>query len=283
MKTTYVVILSVLLLLSTACAQKVNDPADVQAIKKSMDDLTKAVNAGDAGAVVALMTDKTVYALPNAPAVVGAEAIRSLWQTLFDQVEYEFRNTVEDVRVAGDLAALRGAWTTVKATPKAQGVAALSGGGNWIEALSRQSDGSWKYDWIVVNSDQPPPGSTVSGEDEQTLYQLERDWAAATVTKDTAVVDKFLAEEFVSSYNGRMQNKKQVLAEQKANPEKVESAANSEMKAMVLGDTAVVHGLFTVKSTTNGKDTSRQSRYTEVYVKRDGRWQCVTQYVTKVQ
>jgi len=45
MKTTYVVILSVLLLLSTACAQKVNDPADVQAIKKSMDDLTKAVNA----------------------------------------------------------------------------------------------------------------------------------------------------------------------------------------------------------------------------------------------
>jgi ketosteroid isomerase-like protein len=80
-----------------------------------------------------------------------------------------------------------------------------------------------------------------------------------------------------------MQNKKQVLAEEKANPEKVESAANSEMKAMVLGDTAVVHGLFTVKSTTNGKDTSRQSRYTEVYVKRDGRWQCVTQYVTKVQ
>jgi ketosteroid isomerase-like protein len=68
-----------------------------------------------------------------------------------------------------------------------------------------------------------------------------------------------------------------------ANPEKVESAANSEMKAMVFGDTAFVHGLFIVKSTTNGKDTSRQSRYTEVYVKRDGRWQCVTGHSTKVE
>ena len=33
MKTTYAVILCVLLLLVSACAQKVNDPADVQAIK----------------------------------------------------------------------------------------------------------------------------------------------------------------------------------------------------------------------------------------------------------
>ena len=48
MKTTYAVILCVLLLLVSACAQKVNDPADVQAVKKSVDDYAKAVNAGDA-------------------------------------------------------------------------------------------------------------------------------------------------------------------------------------------------------------------------------------------
>ena len=55
------------------------------------------------------------------------------------------------------------------------------------------------------------------------------------------------------------------------------------MKAMMFGVTAVVHGLSIEKSTTNGKDTSQQLRYTEVYAKRDGRWQCVTQYLTKVQ
>ena len=55
------------------------------------------------------------------------------------------------------------------------------------------------------------------------------------------------------------------------------------MKALVLGDTAIVHGLSTSKSSMGGKDTSGQERYTEVFVKRDGRWQCVTGYSAKVQ
>ena len=96
-------------------------------------------------------------------------------------------------------------------------------------------------------------------------------------------MDKFLANDFVSNFNGRTLNKKQFLAEMKANPAKIESVGNSEMKAMVFGDTAVVHGMYIEKSTTNGKDTSQQGRYTEVYAKRDGRWQCVTQYAPKAQ
>ena len=64
---------------------------------------------------------------------------------------------------------------------------------------------------------------------------------------------------------------------------KFESAINSEMKALVFGDRAIVHGLSTSKSSMRGKDTSGQERYTEVFVKRDGRWQCVTGYSTKVQ
>jgi len=47
-----------------------------------------------------------------------------------------------------------------------------------------------------------------------------------------------------------------LLAEIKSYPAKIGSAANSDMTAMVFGDTAVVHGLFTEISTTNGKDTS---------------------------
>ena len=44
-----------------------NDPADVQAIKKSMDDYAKAVQCGNVEGVVALMTDKTTYADHNVP------------------------------------------------------------------------------------------------------------------------------------------------------------------------------------------------------------------------
>jgi ketosteroid isomerase-like protein len=44
-----------------------------------------------------------------------------------------------------------------------------------------------------------------------------------------------------------------------------------------------VDGLYIEKSTTQGKDSSARYRFTEVYTKRDGRWQCVTQYGTKLQ
>lgn len=282
MKTTYAVILSVLLLLFSACAQKVNDPADVQAIKKSVDDYTKAINAGDAGAIADSATDKTIYAYPNLPATVGKEAIRSQHQTFFSQVKIDFSAPVEDVRVVGDLAIARGTWTE-KVTPKAPGVAPVSNGGSWIAAFARQSDGSWKWDWLVPNSNQPLPGSTASGADEQALYQTERDWAEASVKKDAAALDRILANEFQANYAGFVGNKKQLLADLKSGRTKVESTVTSEMKALVFGDRAIVHGLETEKSSTAGKDTSSQERYTDVFVKREGRWQCVTGYSTKVQ
>jgi ketosteroid isomerase-like protein len=247
-----------------------------------MDDFEKAVNAGDAGAVAALMTDRTVWADPNVPVEVGSDAIRSLWRTVFGQFKLEFSGPVEDVRVTGDVAVARGTWT-MKSAPRAQGVEGFSDSGSWIVVFARQNDGSWKWDWLVANSDQPLPGSTASGKDEQALYRLQQDWASAVRAKDTGVVEQFLADEFSSNFDGRTQSKRQFLAEMQADPARISSAATRDVKAMVLGDTAFVHGLFIEKSTTGGRDTSQQVRYSEVYVKRDGRWQCVTQYLTKIQ
>jgi len=283
MKTTYAVILCVLLLLVCACAQKVNDPADVQAIKKSMGDFEKALNAGDAGAIAALMTDKTVWADANVPVQVGAEAIRSQWQPFFGQYSFEFSGPVEDVRVTGEVAVARGPWT-MKATPKAQGEAVFSDSGSWMVVFARQNDGSWKWDWLVANSDQPLPGSTASGADEQALFQIERDWAVAAVKGDLQAFDRILAAEFVQTDEaGEIKSKKQVFADVRSGATKSESAAQSEMKAFVLGDMAVAHGLVTTKSTLRGKDTSGQYRWTDTFVKRDGRWQCVASYAVKVQ
>ena len=51
----------------------------------------------------------------------------------------------------------------------------------------------------------------------------------------------------------------------------------------VAGDTAIVHGLWTEKSTLNGKDMSGQYRFTDTFIKRDGRWQAVGTFSTKLQ
>jgi len=186
------------------------------------------------------------------------------------------------VRVVGNLAVAKGTWTG-KFIPKAEGVAPVTDSGSWIVIFARENDGSWKWDCLTENSNQPLLGSTASGEDEQALYQLEQDWATAMVKNDAAALDNLLANEFQASYVDFVANKKQLLAVVKSGTAKFESMTNSDMKAFVLGDTAVVHGLSTAKSSMAGRDTSGQQRYTDVFVKRDGRWQCVTGYSTKVQ
>ena len=283
MKTIFAVTLCVLLLLVSACAPKVNDPADVQAIKKSMDDFAKALNGGDADGIAAVMTDKTVFADLNVPVAVGKEAIRSKFLAFFDQFKADFSTPVEDVRVAGDLAVARGNWTN-RLTPKAEGIAPITFSGSWVVVFARQSDGSWTWDWCVPNSNQPMPGSTASGEDEEALFQLERDWADAAMKRDLQAFDRILAAEFAgTSDDGEIVSKKQLLANVRTGATKTESAAPSEMKAFVLGDMAVVHGLWTAKGSLRGKDTSGQYRWTDTFVKRDGRWQCVANYAVKVQ
>jgi ketosteroid isomerase-like protein len=54
------------------------------------------------------------------------------------------------------------------------------------------------------------------------------------------------------------------------------------MRVLVLGDTAIAHGLWMEKSLIDGKDTSGTYRYTDIFIKRDGRWQAVTSYSTKL-
>ena len=283
MKSIYAVTLCVLLLLVSACAQKVNDPADVKAVKDLLVDFPKANMANDAGFPATYYKEDAMRFPPNYIPVKGKSTIIKAWQN--DWASYkitDFTVQVDEVLTSGNLAVARGtAQETI--TPKAGGLPTSKFQNKWVGVYQRQSDGTWKCAYDIWNSDAPATGSTADGAEEQALYQLERDWAAASMKKDTAVIDKLLAKDFVSNYGGRTLNKAQLLAQIKSNPAKIESAENSDMIAMVFGDTAIVRGVYTEKSTTNGKDSSMKGGYTEVYAKRDGRWQCVTQYTTKLQ
>jgi uncharacterized protein (TIGR02246 family) len=282
MKTIYAAILCVLLVLIAACAQKVNDPADVQAIKDTLPLREKAWNSGNAeGFASGFYAVDAIKMNPNQPALVGKEAISASLQKFFDQYTSEDRNVAEEVRVSGDLAVARGRWEE-KSSLKAGGYS-VQDEGKWIAAYQRQADGSWKTFWDIYNSDLPVADALAVGEEEQALMQVERDWAAANANNDWAALDKILAAEHVGNDDGAITPKKQLLANMKRGALKITSSAAGEMKAVVLGDTGIVHGLWTEKSIFNGKETSQTNRYTDIFVKRDGRWQCVTTHATKVQ
>jgi ketosteroid isomerase-like protein len=283
MKTTFAVILCVLLLLFSACAQKVNDPADVQAIKNMVAEWEKQSNARSLPEYSSIYyTGDAVRLQPNGSPLEGIEAIRKYAQADLDRnTSIKETDSVASVLSSGDLAVARGTWTWT-ATPTASGLSAVNDQGKWVGAFRRQSDGTWKCVYDMWNSDQPVSGATPSGVEEEALFQLERDWAAANLKKDMAALDKMLATEFQANYVGLVGNKKQFLSVLKSETSWTELMV-SDMKALVFGDTAIVHGLSIVKSSKAGKDTSSQERFTDVFVKREGRWQCVTGYSTKVQ
>jgi len=272
----------VLPLLLSACAPKVNDPADVQAVKQTVEAYSKAMNAKDAPASVAMLTDKTVYFEPHMPAMTGKDAVAKFHQMILDNFDVEVTLVVTDVQVEGNLATMHGTFTN-KLIPKAEGAAATPDSGNWTVAARRQADGSWKWDWISGASDQPMPGTTAGGAEEQAVMQFERDAATAMVKRDMAFIERGIAKEYTSVTDGKVDDVKKMMAEFKAGVVQIQSATVGDLKAYVFGDAAIATLTGASKGTYAGKPFSMAYRETDFLIKRDGRWQLVSGQSTTIK
>jgi ketosteroid isomerase-like protein len=118
---------------------------------------------------------------------------------------------------------------------------------------------------------------------ERDLIKLENDWTTAWQKKDTAFLQKLWADEYLSTdYEGITYTKSQDLANVSDKGTNMTSFALTDLKVHVYGDTAVVTGVNTTKLTFKGKDDSGAYRFTDVFVKRDGRWQVVATHASLV-
>jgi ketosteroid isomerase-like protein len=119
---------------------------------------------------------------------------------------------------------------------------------------------------------------------EQALTQMEREWGDAFVKRDTASLERIMANDWAGiSWDGKTYTKAQTIAEVKSGTTTVESTTMEPLKVRVFGDTAVVTGGDTEKSKYQGKDTSGRYLWTDVFVKRNGRWQAVASHSTRVE
>jgi ketosteroid isomerase-like protein len=122
-----------------------------------------------------------------------------------------------------------------------------------------------------------------SGSVEQELMKLEQDWTNANVKADVAFLDRILADDWTAAdQDGTVYNKTQFLTSMKSGEDVISSLVTDDMKVRVYGDTAVVTGRNTGKETLKGKDISGQYRWTDTWVKKAGRWQCVASHWSKI-
>ncbi len=119
------------------------------------------------------------------------------------------------------------------------------------------------------------------GKVEQSLMQMEREWVEAAQKKGTDTLNRILADDWVGQGPTGTATKAEALAELKSGDSKLESITLGDMKVRVFGDTAVVAGTDDEKSSYKGKDTSGHYTWTDVFVKRQGKWQAVASQSTR--
>jgi ketosteroid isomerase-like protein len=136
---------------------------------------------------------------------------------------------------------------------------------------------------FAVTSIAQTPTQPTSGSVEQELLQLETGWANANVKADVAFLDRILAEDCIfTDPEGVVWTKAQSLEHLKSGEQVITFMVSDDMKVRVYGDAAVVTGRNTAKGTFKGKDVSGQEQWTDTWIKRDGRWQCVATHWSRI-
>lgn len=114
--------------------------------------------------------------------------------------------------------------------------------------------------------------------------KIEEDWNTAIYNKDVKALDALFATDYkaIDPY-GKVTDRKQDLDFVNSGKEKYLAPLGiKDVTARVYGNIAVVNGTVSLKATMEGKDISGNYLFTDVFVYRDGRWQCVNTQGVKI-
>ena len=121
---------------------------------------------------------------------------------------------------------------------------------------------------------------------EKELLMLEREWLDAYLKADAAAMSRIEADDFTITYpNGEVVTKAQETERIKASKPRTDGSLELSTEGTLVrfyGDTAVLTGVFIQKEKLKAEERITRERYTDVWVKRNGRWQVVASQLTKI-
>lgn len=118
---------------------------------------------------------------------------------------------------------------------------------------------------------------------EEHLVALERGWNEAFYARDVEYLESILADDFIVTYDdGARGDKARELELSASFNQRVISATQEDFIVQVYGETAVVWFTLRVVGIRRGEEAEIALRYTDVWVMRDGRWQCVASQSTRL-
>jgi uncharacterized protein (TIGR02246 family) len=115
------------------------------------------------------------------------------------------------------------------------------------------------------------------------VLAAEREWARAHLENDTDALAEMMAEEYTQiAGDGSVLGKEEVLASFWPGVRHWDEATSDEHDVRVYGEAAVVIGRWRGRGVNSGQPFDYSARYVSVWVRRDGRWQMVTDQSTEI-
>ena len=109
------------------------------------------------------------------------------------------------------------------------------------------------------------------------LIDAERAWTDTYKTHDMKVIQQLAADDFVfTDEQGSFMDKQAYV--KSLSDVQVQGYTMTDLQAFIYGNTGVVTGLWTGQYTIGGKDASGSSRFTDTFVRHDGRWYLVASH-----
>ena len=114
---------------------------------------------------------------------------------------------------------------------------------------------------------------------EQAIRQLDNERIQAQIGADAGALNRIYADDFIGvGPSGTVRTKAQVISDFTSGELKFQSITTDEVQVRVYENTAVETGLSTMVGQDKGKTVPRDTRFTRVWVKQQGRWRLVANH-----
>jgi len=119
---------------------------------------------------------------------------------------------------------------------------------------------------------------------KQELIKLEEEWHNAYVRHDAEPLERILIDDYIAVYsNGKSANKTQSIEDLKADKSIYDYSTPYDMDMRFYDNTVVIVGRTKEKwKNQKGEEFTAEYRWTDVFVKRNGRWRCVAAQVVRI-
>jgi ketosteroid isomerase-like protein len=114
---------------------------------------------------------------------------------------------------------------------------------------------------------------------EEAIRKLDNERIQAQIHADATALDRIYAADFIGvGPSGRVRTKPQVILDFTSGDLKFQSITTDDVQVRVYGNTAVETGRSIMNGQDKGQTVPRDTRFTRVWVKQQGRWRLVANH-----